>query len=181
MAYAYESKYYKKVPRKGFEKIARPLEKLTTIVLLAAFLCVFYLLIMLLDGIRLHETTFIYESSEIRRVNITRGPDYYVLDIYSTDGERFTTRRTEIGYLLVPGREYYATSNASGDLYGLVDDAGHVFIQVTAMRLRRNRRMAAAGATIVLGALLFAVHRFIYLKIPFTDEEKITAQRRFYE
>ena len=174
-------KDYRVVPRKGFEKIAGLLKHYTAIFGGVALICAFYLFLMLIDDVWLHETTFICQRGEIRLVNLRRGPDYYVLDIYSTDGERFTTKRTEIGYLLVIGREYHATSTLSGQLYGLVDDAGHVFINADTMRLKRNRQMAAAGAALSVSALVIAVERFVNQKIPLTDEEKLQAQRKYFE
>ena len=79
------------------------------------------------------ETTFTFSSCHFYKSHRRRSFGDIQLVIFSTDGQRFDTTREEIGYLLVPGREYHAVyeeGRFTNSLRGLVDDAGHVFIDV---------------------------------------------------
>ena len=82
------------------------------------------------------ETTFTFSHCLYHRSR-----SRIILEIYSTDGTRFDTSIEEIGYLLVQGRQYHAVYGKGlfyNSLKGLVDDAGHVFIDIEKSISRSN-------------------------------------------
>ena len=87
------------------------------------------------------ETTFTFSHCLYHRSTSRANRGDIILEIYSTDGTRFDTTIEEIGSLLVQGRQYHAVYEKglfANHLRGLVDDAGHVFIDVEESISRSN-------------------------------------------
>ncbi|MBQ9959677.1 MAG: hypothetical protein IJP01_04905 [Oscillospiraceae bacterium] len=180
-----EGKDYKVVPRKGFEKIAAALRWILLPVCSLAIVCLILMFFEVVDG-TWRETTFSfshYKYFRVRKhVSRYRSRVDLCLDIYATDGRRFTTTHEEIGYLLVEGREYYAVySTFDGELKGLVDDAGHVFINADKLRQARKERHIVFTVPIILSIVLLILLKCISKTVPIPQEEKTKLKYKYLE